>query len=49
MKKMDVEESKNGSWYLKGYITEVEPEEGGQNPTGCNTKESKWYAPSFQE
>ena len=32
MKKMDVEESKNGSWYLKGYITEVEPEEeGGEN------------------
>ena len=32
MNKMDVEESKNGSWYLKGYITEVAPEEeGGEN------------------
>lgn len=32
MKKIDVEEWKNGSWYLKGYITEVDPEEeGGEN------------------
>lgn len=31
MKKIDVEEGQNGSWYLKGYVPEIKPEEGGEN------------------